>query len=54
MDLPGMRYRRLASRCRQSAAQAPSPNDSHALIRMAMAYERKACEIEADWARRVG
>lgn len=49
MDRPGMRYRILATRCRQSAALAQSPTDKAALLQMATAYDRRASELESDW-----
>lgn len=49
MDLPGMRYRLLATRYRQSAKRAPSLGSSAALLKMAVAYDRKAAVIEDDW-----
>ena len=48
MDLPGLRYRVLATRCRQSAEVARCSADRSALFRMATAYDRKAAEIERD------
>ena len=49
MDLPGLRYRNLATRCRHSAAVAPNLEDRAALLTMAIAYDRKASDVEEDW-----
>ncbi len=46
MNVPGMRYWLLATRCRQSAELALRPEDRAALLRMAMAYEQRALAIE--------
>ena len=52
MDLPGMRYRILATRCRQSADTAETPVERAALLQMATSYDRRAAEIERDWRQR--
>ena len=49
MDRPGMRYRVLATRCRQSAAAAREPKDRAMLLQMAAGYDRRAAELESDW-----
>jgi hypothetical protein len=49
MDLPGMRYRILATRCRQSAASTTADGEKAALLQMAANYDRRADEIESDW-----
>lgn len=49
MDRPGMRYRILATRCRQSAAVAQEPRDRALLLQMAAGYDRRASELESDW-----
>lgn len=49
MDLPGMRYRILATRCRQSAASTRTDGEKAALLQMAKNYDRRADEIESDW-----
>jgi hypothetical protein len=49
MDLPGMRYRILATRCRQSARSTQTDGEKAALLQMATNYERRADEIESDW-----
>jgi len=49
MDLPGMRYKILATRCRQSAESAGKPEERAALLRMARGYDRRASEIESEW-----
>ena len=41
MDLPGLRYRNLATRCRHSATVAPNTQDRAALLTMAIAYDRR-------------
>jgi hypothetical protein len=46
MDRPGMRYRNLARRCRQSAAACEAMSDKTALLRMAESYDRRAAELE--------
>jgi hypothetical protein len=53
MDRPGMRYRNLANRCRQTAARSQSPADKVALLRMAEGYDRRADDLEKDWALKV-
>ena len=47
MERAGLRYKNLASRCRQSASVSDSPPERAALLRMAEAYDRRAGEIEA-------
>ena len=49
MDLPGMRYRILATRCRQSAGSTRTEGEKAALLKMATSYDRRADEIESDW-----
>lgn len=49
MDLPGMRYRILATRCRQSAVSTKTNGEKAALLQMARNYDRRADEIESDW-----
>jgi hypothetical protein len=49
MDLPGMRYRILATRCRQSAGSTKTDGEKAALLQMATNYDRRADEIESDW-----
>ena len=49
MDLPGMRYRILATRCRQSAGSTKTDGEKAALLQMARNYDRRADEIESDW-----
>jgi hypothetical protein len=49
MDLPGMRYRILATRCRQSAGSTKTDGEKAALLQMATSYDRRADEIESDW-----
>ena len=49
MDLPGMRYRILATRCRQSAVSTKTDGEKAALLQMARNYDRRADEIESDW-----
>jgi hypothetical protein len=49
MERPGTRYRALATRCRQSAANALDSLDRAALLQIATAYDRRAAEIEEDW-----
>ena len=53
MDRPGVRYRNLADRCRQIAATSASPVDKVALLRMAEGYDRRADDLDKDWALRV-
>ena len=53
MARAGLRYKNLASRCRQSAAASDKSPEKAALIRMAEAYERRAEELEAEWQRAV-
>ena len=53
MDRPGMRYRNLASRCRQVATKSKSPADQVALLRMAEVYDRRADDLELDWRQRL-
>ena len=52
MNLPGMRYRMLATRCRQSATVALKPEEQDALLRMADGYEQRALAIESEFERR--
>jgi hypothetical protein len=52
MNLPGARYRMLATRCRQSAAATLSPEGRTALLRMAFDYEQRAMAIEIERERR--
>lgn len=52
MERAGLRYKNLASRCRQSAATAP-PTEKAALLRMAEAYDRRAEDLEAEWLKTV-
>lgn len=52
MSLPGMRYRMLATRCRQSAAAALKEEERTALLRMAISYEQRALAIQGEWERR--
>jgi hypothetical protein len=52
MDVPGLRYRLLATRCRQSAELALKPEDRSALLRMAEGYEQRALATEREWERR--
>ena len=49
MERAGLRYKNLASRCRQSAGVSESPPEKAALLRMAEAYDRRAEELEAEW-----
>ena len=49
MDLPGLRYRSLASRCRTAALEADTEARKSSLLLMADGYDRKAREIEQDW-----
>ena len=49
MDLPGMRYRTLASRCREAAGRTDAAGDKDGLLRMARAYERHAAELEQEF-----
>ena len=49
MDRPGVRYRVLATRCRQSAEVSADKADKAALLRMARAYDRRAFELENEW-----
>jgi len=53
MERAGLRYKNLASRCRQSASVSDSPLERAALLRMAEAYDRRAGEIEAEWQKAV-
>lgn len=48
MDRPSLRYRVLATRCRNSAELTSDARDKDALLQMAVAYDRKASAIEAD------
>ena len=52
MERAGLRYKNLASRCRQSAASG-TPPEKAALLRMAEAYDRRAEELEAEWQKAV-
>ena len=45
---PGLRYRNLAARCRQSAALTDDVVGKTALLRMALAYDRRAVEAECE------
>ena len=54
MTLPGMRYKILATRCRQSAAKLQSSDEQAALLKMARGYERRAQEIEGEWESHAG
>ena len=49
MERAGLRYKSLASRCRESAAASNTPVDRGALLRMAEAYDQRANELEAEW-----
>jgi hypothetical protein len=49
MDRPGVRYRVLAARCRQSAEVSADKTDKAALLRMARGYDRRAIEVENEW-----
>ena len=49
MDIPGTRYKILATRCRQSAAKLQKSQEQAALLKMARGYERRAQEIEGEW-----
>jgi hypothetical protein len=49
MDLPGTRYKILATRCRQSAAKLQKSQEQAALLRMARSYERRALEVAGEW-----
>ena len=42
----GVRYRNLAARCRQSAAEAGDVVSRTGLLRMAADYDRRAVEVE--------
>ena len=53
MERAGLRYKNLASRCRQSAAASATPAEQAALLRMADAYDRRAEELEAEWQKAV-
>jgi hypothetical protein len=53
MERAGLRYKNLASRCRQSAAAASAPLEREALLRMAAAYDRRAMDLETDFYARV-
>ena len=53
MERAGLRYKNLASRCRQSAAATDTPTEKAALLRMAEAYDRRSEELEAEWQRAV-
>lgn len=46
MDIAGLRYRRLATRFRESAAIAPGVENRTKLLRIAKCLERRASEIE--------
>ena len=49
MDLPGMRYRSLASRCREAAARTSAAADKEGLLRMARAYDLHADQLEQEF-----
>jgi hypothetical protein len=48
MSNPGERYRTLATRCRESAANLASGAERAALLQMAVRFDRRASEVEAD------
>lgn len=47
IGVPGARYRKLAMRCRASAEEAYAGEAKAALLEMALAYDRRAVELEA-------
>ena len=53
MEQAGLRYKNLASRCRQSAAASDTHSEKAALLRMAEAYDRRAQDLEAEWQKAV-
>ena len=53
MDGPGARYRVLAARCRQSAESSAGSRAKGALLQMALAYERRATDVEREWRQRI-
>jgi hypothetical protein len=53
MECGGLRYKNLASRCRQSAAACSAPLEREALLRMAAAYDRRAMDLITDFNSRV-
>jgi hypothetical protein len=52
MERPGSRYRALANRCRQSAEAAEGDDRVALLLQMARGYERRAQDLEVEWALR--
>jgi hypothetical protein len=48
MGKPGERYRSLATRCRDSAANLAGGAEQAALLQMALRFDRRASEIEED------
>ena len=54
MNGPGVRYRVLATRCRQSAEVSQVAANRDALLRMARGYDRRANEVEYEGALKAG
>lgn len=49
MERAGLRYKNLASRCRQTAAASSTASEREALLRMAAAYDRRAMDLKTDF-----
>jgi hypothetical protein len=49
MERAGLRYKKLASRCREFAIASEPNSNRSALLRMGEAYDRRADELECEW-----